>query len=302
LHACRSTLEDPPNSYLAKWENEPYYFGVLFPNKSTSIISRMGMWIFSSLVLLLVIGFFAFTVWVIFEQKRLAEVQRDFINNMTHEFKTPISTISISAGVLKNPSIINNPQRLTMYAGIIQEEANRLKNQVERVLQMATVDEERIRINRETVDIHNIILKAVKNVQPLLQEKNGNINYQLNAGLHHISGDPLHLTNIIYNLLDNAVKYCNKQPYITISTQNKGKGITISITDNGIGIEKEHLKKIFDKFYRVPTGNVHDVKGFGLGLSYVGIVVRTHRGKLNVSSEVGRGTTFEIQLPFEELN
>jgi two-component system phosphate regulon sensor histidine kinase PhoR len=288
-----------PTNALPKWKDQPYYFGVRFPNKEGAIVSRMSMWIFSSLVLLLVISFFVFTLFVLFQQKRLAEVQKDFINNMTHEFKTPISSISISAGVLKNPAILANPARLIKYAEIIQNEADRLKNQVERVLQMAVVDEDRIKVNKEVVDFHELINKATNSLDPLLQSTNGSITLHLAATHHQLLGDALHLTNIVYNLLDNALKYCEKEPDIHIYTENNAFGISIKIQDNGIGIKKENLKKIFDKFYRVPTGNVHDVKGFGLGLNYVRVVVGAHHGTVKVVSEPQKGTTFTIFLPFE---
>jgi two-component system, OmpR family, phosphate regulon sensor histidine kinase PhoR len=282
---------------LPKWENQPYYFGVLFPEKNSSVIGNMGIWIFSSFVLLLVVAFFTFAMWVIFEQKRLAEVQTDFINNMTHEFKTPISTIAISAGVLQKPEILENPKRLHKYAVIIHNEAMRLKNQVERTLQMATLEEEKIKITNEKVNIHEVITQAVESIGEVVQERDGEVICQLNAThASLIAADKMHLTNIIYNLLDNAVKYCENDPKIVISTQNIGNKIRIGIKDNGIGISKDHLKKVFDKFYRVPTGNLHDVKGFGLGLNYVRIVVSAHGGRVWAESSPQNGTTMWIEL------
>jgi two-component system, OmpR family, phosphate regulon sensor histidine kinase PhoR len=282
---------------LPQWENQPYYFGVLFPDKNSSIIGNMGIWIFSSLVLLLVIAFFTFAMWVIFEQKRLAEVQKDFINNMTHEFKTPISTIAISAGVLQKPEIINNPKRLQQYATIIHTEAMRLKNQVERTLQMATMEDDAIKLTTEKVNIHDVILQAVESIDAIVQENDGEIVCNLQA-THStlLAADRMHLTNIIYNLLDNAVKYCENAPKIVISTQNIDNKIRIGIKDNGIGISKDHQKKIFDKFYRVPTGNVHDVKGFGLGLNYVRVVVAAHGGRVWAESSPQNGTTMWVEM------
>ena len=291
----KSLLPINPSDSLPKWKNQPYYFGIMFPQKETTMISRMGIWLFTSLVLVFVIAFFVFAMFVIFQQKRLSEVQKDFINNMTHEFKTPISTISISAGVLKQPSIVDNPKRLVNYATIIQNEANRLKNQVERVLQMATIEEEKIKLNLETIDAHEVVSAAVGSVDAVLKESDGTITCKLNATKKLLQGDHLHFTNIIYNLLDNAIKYSQDVPHITISTENYiNDQILIKIKDNGIGISKDHLKKVFDKFYRVPTGNVHDVKGFGLGLNYVKIVVAAHHGTIKMDSDIGKGTTVSL--------
>jgi two-component system phosphate regulon sensor histidine kinase PhoR len=216
---------------------------------------------------------------------------------MTHEFKTPISTIAISSEVLKNPSILDNPGRLLNYATIIQEQASRLKNQVETVLQMASIDKEQIKLRKEPVDVHEVIYKAVENIEALLKHQNGSITYQLEACESIIQADRLHLTNMMYNLLDNAIKYSAVSPRICIITRNERKGIWLCIRDNGIGISKEHQKKIFDKFYRVPTGNVHDVKGFGLGLNYIQSLVKAHKGHITLLSELHSGSTFSIFLP-----
>jgi two-component system, OmpR family, phosphate regulon sensor histidine kinase PhoR len=286
-----------PQRILPKWENQPYYFGVMFPNKNSTLVGQMGIWIFSSLVLLLVIAFFVFAMWVILQQKRLSEVQKDFINNMTHEFKTPISTISISAGVLKQPNIIENPKRLANYANIIHNEATRLKEQVERVLQMATIDEDTLKMRAEQVNIHEIIATTVENMDALLNSCEGQITTNFEAEHYIIKGDMLHLTNILFNILDNAIKYCEEAPNISIKTINTPHKIIITITDNGIGIAKDHIRKVFDKFYRVPTGNIHDVKGFGLGLNYVKVVVNAHKGSVKLESKIDVGSTVTITLP-----
>ena len=283
---------------LPKWENRTYYFGVNFPTRENHLLAQMGIWGVSSFALLVMIVFFAYALFVILKQKRLSEIQKDFINNMTHEFKTPISTIAISSEVLKNPAIIDNPGRLLNYATIIQEQANRLKNQVETVLQMASIDKEQIKLKKELLNVHEVIYKAVENIEATLKQENGCISYQLNAQKAEIQADRLHLTNMIYNLLDNAVKYTSNRPQICILTKNDKKGIWLSIRDNGIGISKEHQKKIFDKFYRVPTGNVHNVKGFGLGLNYIQSLVKAHKGLIIVESELHTGSTFHIFFPF----
>jgi two-component system phosphate regulon sensor histidine kinase PhoR len=261
----------------------------------------MGIWSFSSVVLLVVIFFFAYTLFVILKQKRLSEIQKDFINNMTHEFKTPISTIAVSTEVLKDPNIIHQPERLLNYAGIIEKENSRLKQHVERVLQIARLDKEDIELKKEVIDLHQLIHDAIGNVSLLLQEKNGNITVDLQASSHEIKADKLHFTNVLNNLLDNAIKYCNTSPEIMIRSFNQENKIGIEIKDNGLGILPENQKRIFQKFYRVSTGNVHDVKGFGLGLSYVKTIVGEHRGEMKLSSEIGKGSIFTLFIPLTKI-
>ncbi len=279
-------------------KNDGYYFAVIFPSIEANLISQMGIWGFSSAVLLVVIFFFVYTLLVILKQRRLSEVQKDFINNMTHEFKTPISTIAISAEVLKNPNIIHTPERLLNYVTIIQNENHRLKQQVERVLQMARLDKEDIGLKKEQVDIHELICEAVKNITPSLQSRNGKINLDLNAMHNMVSVDRLHFTNVFYNLLDNAIKYNQSAPEIMIRTRVENKLLLISVSDNGIGISAENHKKVFHKFYRVPTGNIHDVKGFGIGLNYVKLIVEKHEGKVSLQSNSDTGCTFTIEIPY----
>ena len=284
---------------LPVWSDHAYYFGVQFPNREAHLLNQMGIWSFSSLVLLLVILFFAYTLFVILKQKRLSEIQKDFINNMTHEFKTPISTIAVSTEVLKNPDIVHQPERLLNYTTIIEKENLRLKNQVERVLQMAKLDKEDIGLKKEKVDVHQIINDAIANNALALQEKYGTIRCDLKAGEFMIDADRLHLTNVLYNLIDNAIKYCKDVPEIVISTSNLNKHLCIDVKDNGLGIARENHRKVFQKFYRVPTGNVHDVKGFGLGLHYVKSVVSAHKGTIKLESDLGKGSVFRIILPAE---
>ena len=283
---------------LPKWTNQGYYFGVQFPNREGQILNQMGIWIFSSLVLVLVIVFFAYTLFVILKQKRLSEVQKDFINNMTHEFKTPIATIAVSTEVLKNPTIIQHPERLLNYATIIESENHRLKQHVERVLQMAKMDKDHIELKRENVNLHNVIEEVVQGMHVPLQEKGGEVILNLQAEQPMIHVDKLHITNVIYNLLDNAIKYCNGNPRIIIITKQNKKTLMFEIKDNGIGIHDADQRKIFQKFYRVPTGNVHNVKGFGLGLNYVKQIVESHKGKVGLTSQAGGGSLFSIYLPY----
>ena len=279
---------------LPAWKNDGYYFGVQFPMVEANLISQMGIWGFSSIVLLIVIFFFVYTLFVILKQRRLSEIQKDFINNMTHEFKTPLSTIAISTSVLKDPLIVNTPERLLNYATIIENESQRLKQQVERVLQMARLEKEDIGLKKEEQDLHELIQEAVANNS--LASK-ATIKLQLEANQTKIMADKLHLVNVIFNLLDNAIKYNNNRPEIQLHTSNTNGSILLKIQDNGIGIRPEDQRKIFHRFYRVPTGNVHDVKGFGLGLSYVKLIIEAHKGKITVSSEPGNGSCFSIVLP-----
>jgi len=285
------------NKKFPQWANQGYYFGVQFPNRIAHITNQMGIWSFSSVVLLLVIVFFAYTLFVILKQKRLSEIQKDFINNMTHEFKTPIATIAVSTEVLKDPGIVHQPERLLNYMTIIEKENTRLKQQVERVLQMARLDKEDIGLKKENLSIHHIIQDSLRHTSVALQEKKGNVGLELSADEPAIEGDKLHLTNVFNNLFDNAIKYCKTTPSLIVRTINENGGIAIEVEDNGIGIALENQKRVFQKFYRVPTGNLHDVKGFGLGLSYVRTVVEAHRGKISLRSELGRGSIFKIYLP-----
>jgi two-component system, OmpR family, phosphate regulon sensor histidine kinase PhoR len=295
----KTTKENITNKNLPKWSTQGYYFGVQFPNRAAHIINQMGIWSFSSVVLLLVITFFAYALFVILKQKRLSEIQKDFINNMTHEFKTPIATIAVSTEVLKDPAILQQPERLRNYAGIIEKENIRLKHQVERVLQMARLDKEDIGLKKEVVDVHQLIQDAIRTHTMALQERNGDLRCELKAWGTDMSADKLHLTNVFNNLLDNAIKYCREIPEITVRTFNHKKGFLIEVLDNGIGISPENQRRVFQKFYRVPTGNVHDVKGFGLGLSYAKTVVEAHGGEISLQSELGKGCVFRVYFPLQ---
>lgn len=227
-------------------------------------------------------------------------MKNDFINNMTHEFKTPLATISLAVDSINNPVILNNPDKVKRFANIIKQENTRMNGQVEKVLQMAIIDKNDFNLNFTNIDLHDIIEKAVDNIILQIEKKEGEIHTNLKATNHFISGDQTHISNIIYNLLDNANKYSNEKPEIVITTQDVPDGIEIIVKDNGIGISKEAKKHIFDKFYRVHTGNLHDVKGFGLGLSYVKTMTQAHNGKIDVVSELGKGSSFIIVLPTKQ--
>ncbi len=283
-----------------KLKTDGYYFAVQFPRLEANLLSQMGIWGFSSAVMMMVISFFVYTLLVILKQRRLSEVQKDFINNMTHEFKTPISTIAISSEVLKDPGIIKTPERLLNYATIIQTENQRLKQQVDRVLQMAQLDKETIDLNKEAINLNHLVAEVVKNDAIAIEACEGTVILNLGADQSVVKIDKLHFTNVVYNLLDNAIKYNHKKPEIKISSQNQNGKFILTITDNGIGIPMEEHKKIFQKFYRVPTGNIHDVKGFGLGLNYVKLIIENHDGKISLVSEAGNGSSFIITLPLSK--
>ncbi len=274
--------------------SENYYIGVLFPKKRSYLEDDFNLLLFFSVVLMVVIGFFTYTILVILKQKKLSEIKTDFVNNMTHEFKTPISTIALASDVLMRDDITLNPERLKHYASIISDENKRLKSQVESVLQVSQIDSNKLQLKLTDVNIHELILRIIKNFEPRVAELHGTIKLSLNAQNTVISADEVHLTNILYNLLDNAIKYCDKVPEIQISTVNKHRGIEIAVKDNGKGIEKESQGMIFQKFFRVPSGNLHDVKGFGLGLFYVKNMIKLHKGKIALHSVPTVGTTFTI--------
>lgn len=297
-----SAFAAKPNrsSTYPEFISEQSYFGVYFPRIEASIFSQISFWIFSSLILAIVIIFFSYTTFIILRQRKMSEITRDFINNMTHEFKTPISTIALSSEVILKVNNGDNSDRINKYAHIIQSENRRLQKQVEKVLQVATLEKEDLTLHKESVDIHEIIRKALGSIHLALDEKQGVVKTELKAIPFQLKADRVHLTNIIYNLIDNAIKYSGKtDPNILIETGNYNQGIVISIKDSGIGINPADLKHIFKKFYRVSTGNRHDVKGFGLGLSYVKMMVDKHRGQVSVTSEQGKGTEIKIQLPYK---
>lgn len=276
----------------------PDYLMLYFPHEKKFLISQLRGTLFISIFLVLVIIFsFYYTVMTVFRQKKLSEMKNDFINNMTHEFKTPISTISLACEALKDEDIVKSGTLYENYINMIDEENNRLGGMAEKILQSARLEKDKIVLNKEEVDVHEIIREAMKNIQLQVEKKGGKIITELNAEKHILNADRVHLTNVIFNLLDNANKYTPHNPEIIIKTGNSYSGIIISIKDNGIGIGKSNQKKVFEKLYRVPTGNIHNVKGFGLGLSYVKAIIDAHGGKISLESELNKGTKFIITLP-----
>ncbi len=283
-----------PNDY----SNSENYLRVYFPNQDRYIIRNIWMMYATSLLLILVVlGCFYVAVSTILKQKQLADIKNDFINNMTHEFKTPISTISLATQMLGDEAIAGSPTIFKRYLGIIRDENKRLGSQVEKVLQTAQMERGEVQLKLGIVNVHQIIERVLENISPQIELREGIIEVDLQAENPEIQADEVHLTNIIFNLLDNANKYSPEKPIIKITTENTEKGLSIKVSDQGIGMTKESVKNIFEKFYRVPTGNVHDVKGFGLGLSYVKKMVEEHHGRINVGSKLGEGSEFEVVLP-----
>ncbi len=281
---------------------QEHFLSVYFPYQRTFLISKIWFSLASSILLVFVIILcFAYAIYTIIRQKKISEIKNDFINNMTHEFKTPISTVSLACEALQDEDVNANKSFVNRYISIIQAENNRLGLQVEKVLQMATLDKKDFKLKLEKIDIHEVIEKAISNIQLQIEKKNGKIVKNLEAKVPFVVTDHVHLTNIIYNLLDNANKYSGeKKPDISIKTFNSGEGISIRISDKGIGMTKDVVNRIFEKFYRVPTGNIHNVKGFGLGLAYVKTMIDALGGHINVNSVPDKGSTFEIYLSQHE--
>jgi len=291
-------------SETLKWKkNDGHYFTVYFPTVGADYykIESEGLssWWYLLFVGIFPLLFFAYSINTILKQKRLSDIKNDFINNMTHELKTPISTIGLSSEMLMKGTV-SDKDDIQRYAGVIFKENKRLQNQVERVLNIAKLDKEKVELKREQVNLHELLEEAKDMFEFNQMTHGGTISLQLNAENDQIQADSVHVENVVYNLLDNAVKYCKDQPSISLVTWNDKKGIYLEVTDNGIGIKREDLKMIFDKFYRVSTGNVHDVKGFGLGLYYVKLVVEAHHGTIDVKSNFGKGTCFKIWFPFNQ--
>lgn len=284
------------------WKKDGHYFTVFFPdlNTQTSVLAEdelLSPYWYLFLIVGLAIIFFGFAVMVILKQKRLSEVKTDFINNMTHELKTPISTIGLSSEMIMRSDFQNDEEKIRKYAALIFKENKRLQNQVERVLNVAKLDKNQISLSKEEMDINELLEEVKDNFDFNQTEKGGQIELELNAESFVLNADPVHISNVFYNLIDNAIKYCDREPQIAIRTKNERNSLIVEIEDNGIGIKRDDQKMIFDKFYRVPTGNLHDVKGFGLGLYYVKIIVDAHEGNISLKSTPGKGTTFSIRLP-----
>lgn len=282
---------------LPKFSNLTYYFVVRFPSRKGYLLSNMFTSILFSLIALLAIIFFLYAVNVILRQKKLTELQKDFINNMTHEFKTPISSIKIATEVFANNEIIKNDPRLLQYANIIKSQNNRLNLQVEKVLNIAKIENKDFRLNMEKIDVNQTITNLIINEKAKFTKLNVNLELDLSNQKLYINGDLLHFNNIISTVIDNSIKYSKENISISIQTKLTNNQVSICINDKGIGISKENITKVFDKFYRVPTGNIHNVKGFGLGLHYVKKIANAMNWIINIQSEENKGTQFFITCP-----
>ncbi len=283
---------------LPKFNDLIYYFVVKFPERGSFIADSMRQSILFSIIALLAIAFFAYAMWVILRQKQLTELQKDFINNMTHEFKTPISSIKIASEYIHNEKSIQSNERLVKYANIIREQNERLNNQVEKVLNIARLEKDQFELKKSKIDLVEKLNSIVNNEKLLLSKSSASIKFETQLSEAYIKADELHLNNIISTMIDNGIKYNTNVPELTIGlNQRDENSFLLSIADNGIGIRKEMQKKIFEKFYRIPTGNLHDVKGFGLGLFYVKNITEGHGWNISVNSEKGKGTRFKIIIP-----
>ncbi len=289
--------EKPSNYQFQTIENSRNYFGVHFTNRSSFFVSQLSIWYFLTGLLVVIVLFFGYTLTVIIRQRQLSEVQKNFINNLTHELKTPISSIAIASSVLNNEDILNTPERLFNYARIIQEQNNRLSKNVEKVLNLASLEKNRIHLNLEEINLNEIITEIAAQFKQTDFGQKANVKiYSFDLKIN-ILADRFHFSNLMMNILENGAKYCEQIPFLTISATKKKKHFELAITDNGIGIPKDQRKKIFSKFYRVPTGNVHNVKGFGLGLDYVQKIVTAHKWKINVDENPDGGSIFTLIIP-----
>jgi two-component system, OmpR family, phosphate regulon sensor histidine kinase PhoR len=289
---------DPYKACLSCIYKDAYYhIALYFPLKNKDVLSKQIAWIIVTLLFLtIIVSGVTIIIMTYLRQKKLTEMKNDFINNVTHEFKTPVSTIGLASEVLMNTSRAN-PERVRSYAKIIHDENERMRKQVERVLEIAQQDHHQIKLNFEKLDVHKMINSIIPNICLEKSDKEVNVNYRLEASNPVIDGDVMYVSSVISNITENALKYTQRKPELIIGTENIKEGILISFRDNGIGMSRESVKHIFNKFYRVPTGNVHNVKGFGLGLYYARVMTEAHGGYINVSSELNKGSRFDVYLP-----
>lgn len=295
-----STREDKPSRIeLPKHDEFVYYFGIYFPSRKQHILASINSVYILSGILIFVLLFLAYALVVILQQKRFSELQKDVVNNLTHEFKTPLSSIILSADVLNEKDIINEPERVKRYSQIIKDQANSLIGHIEKVLGMSEL-ENIGRLDKKIINLHEVLYKIIESEIWRINNKQGHFSLDLKAIDQMVCVDEFHFTNMLLNLIDNSLKYCEFKPEVIISTKSDKKNLYLQLKDNGIGIPKNYEKKIFKKFFRIPTGNVHNVKGFGLGLSYVKDIIKGHRWKFKMNSKVNVGTEITIIMPLKD--
>jgi two-component system phosphate regulon sensor histidine kinase PhoR len=286
--------------YWPKYEEGLYYFGVHFPGLRSYVLSEMQLWYFFTAILVVVIIFFGYSMMIILRQKRLSEVQRDFINNMSHEFRTPLTSIGLATDVLGEEGPGGNPERFLKYSSILKEQTLLLQNKVDRILQQAETEHKFFKLNKERLLLKDVIEEMVDEFRPATEHKKGRVEIDNQAGNPVILADRYHLSGILINLIDNALKYTDKPPLVTITVMEIPGKILLKIEDAGTGIEKKYIRKVFMPFFRVPSGNIHNVKGSGLGLSYVKKICDLHGWRIRIESEPGKGTGITLTIPKAE--
>jgi two-component system, OmpR family, phosphate regulon sensor histidine kinase PhoR len=294
---ARSAEQPSSYSFPEGTNSETFYFAVHFPDRSPYFHARLSVWYLFTGLLLVVILFFGYTLSVIIRQRQLSHIQKDFINNLTHELKTPISSIALSAKVISEEKILENPKRLFEYARIIQDQNNRMKENVEKVLNLASLEKNKLHLNREKIELNDFMKTVTENFKHSDAGKKAKTTLNISQNQTYLIADKFHFSNLVINILENSVKYCESKPEIRIDIQKTKKQLQIRFTDNGIGISKKYRKKIFNRFYRVPTGNVHNVKGFGLGLDYVRKIVKAHKWEIEVDENPEGGSIFTLLIP-----
>jgi two-component system phosphate regulon sensor histidine kinase PhoR len=283
--------------YWPKYEQGLYYFGVHFPGIRSYVLGEMGLWYFFTAILAVVIAFFGYSMMIILRQKKLSEIQRNFINNMSHEFRTPLTSIGLASDVLKEEGPGGNPERIRKYSVILEEQIRLLRNKVDKILQQAETEHKFFKLNKEKLILAPIIEQAVDEFRPMADHRKGRIEFRNESGDVAIIADKYHLSGILINIVDNALKYTEVPPLVIISLREDRWKILLEIEDNGTGIPKRYIRKVFMPFFRVPSGNIHNVKGSGLGLSYVKKICDLHRWKIIIKSEPGKGTIITVTIP-----
>lgn len=286
--------------FYQKDDKPSYYLSVYLPSKKKAIFSNISaLFAVTILFTLIILGIYATSLWAMLKQRQISQLKTDFMNNMTHEFKTPLATISVATDALKNKMIMSNPEKVAYYANMIKQENKRMNHQVEMVLRMSQFERGEIKLEKSEANVNDLVKKSVESIRLIVENRNGTIFENYKADRDELSVDKLHLGNIIINVLENANKYSPESPVINIETYNVNNFFVIKVADQGIGMSKSVIGRVFDKFYREETGNVHNVKGHGLGLAYVKHIIELHNGEIDVESEKGKGSTFYLKLPIK---